>query len=160
MKEASTPSNKTELKSYLGIANFHGKYLGNLSTILIPLPKLLCKEVIWNWGSQQAEAFQKCKDMLQLAEGLVHFDPAKLLVLSCDTSPYGVGAVWHIRCQMTQRNQWSMGLEDCCQPRRTTRSLTRNSGYNLCSEDISPVPSWLSLHYSNGSQAITGKLRA
>jgi len=39
------------------------------------------------------EAFQKIKDQLKSDAVLIHFDPSKPLVLACNASPYGVGAV-------------------------------------------------------------------
>ncbi|TWW76465.1 Retrovirus-related Pol polyprotein from transposon 412 [Takifugu flavidus] len=38
-------------------------------------------------------ACKDVKELMQSAEVLVHYDPEKDLVLSCDASPYGVGAV-------------------------------------------------------------------
>lgn len=93
IKEAPTPKNVTELKSFLGMINFYGKFLSNLSTTLEPLHELLRKGAAWIWGKRQKRAFQEAKDLLQSSSVLVHFDPEKELVLSCDASPYGIGAV-------------------------------------------------------------------
>ena len=64
-----------------------------MSTILAPLHRLLCKDTKWKWSKAQAEAFKKAKDLLQSSSLLVHFDGVKPLLLSCDASPYGLGAV-------------------------------------------------------------------
>lgn len=40
-----------------------------------------------------AEAFKTAKSLLQTDAVLAHFDPKKKLVLECDASPYGIGAV-------------------------------------------------------------------
>ncbi len=47
------------------------------------------------WGVAQDEAFNLAKDALQLQADslLVHFDESKPLILSCDVSQYGIGAV-------------------------------------------------------------------
>ena len=37
--------------------------------------------------------FQEAKSLLTSPRLLVHFDPDHALLLACDTSPYGVGAV-------------------------------------------------------------------
>ena len=92
-KDAPAPTNVTEWKSFLGMINFYGKFLPNLASTLEPLHKLLRKGTHWMWGRQQQEAYAAAKGLLQSSQVLVHYDPEKTLVLSCDASPYGVGAV-------------------------------------------------------------------
>ena len=93
IQQAPTPTNLTELKSYLGLISYYGKFLPNLSTHLAPLYKLLNKKVSWNWTSEQETAFQKSKEMLTSEQLLTHYNPQLPLVLACDASAYGVGAV-------------------------------------------------------------------
>lgn len=83
----------TQLKSFLGLVNYYSKFLPNLSNTLAPLYRLLQKNTRWCWGAEQKKAFQKAKESLTSDCVLVHFDPAKPLILACDASPYGVGAV-------------------------------------------------------------------
>ena len=45
------------------------------------------------WGQSQDEAFKHVKNLLKSSRVLVHFDDQLPLILSCDASPYGVGAV-------------------------------------------------------------------
>jgi len=93
IKEAPSPKNVAELRSFLGLVNYYGKFLPELSTVLAPLYQLLHKDCSWNWQQAQETAFQQVKELLHSATLLVHFDPDKDVVLSCDASPYGVGAV-------------------------------------------------------------------
>ena len=93
IKEAPTPTNASELKSFLGMLNFYGKFMPDLSSTLEPLHELLRKDISWKWGTEQQEAFDKAKNRLQSSDLLVHYDPEKELVVSCDASPYGIGAV-------------------------------------------------------------------
>jgi hypothetical protein len=93
IKEAPTPKDVTQLRSFLGILTYYGKFLPNLSSNLKPLYNLLGKHKKWSWGEEQDKAFQQAKEALQADSLLVHFDPEKPLVLACDASDYGIGAV-------------------------------------------------------------------
>ena len=75
------------------MVNYYGKFLPQLSSLLAPLYSLLQKQAKWHWGPDQEHAFTKVKHLMTSSKLLVHYDPVKELVLSCDASPYGVGAV-------------------------------------------------------------------
>ena len=91
--QAKSPTNVTELKSYLGLLNYYGKFLPNLATTLHPLHDLLQKDRPWKWTEACERVFVKSKKQLQDSPLLVHYDLKKSLRLACDASPYGVGAV-------------------------------------------------------------------
>ena len=93
IKQAPRPENTTQLKSYLGMLNYYNKFLPDLSTVLAPLHKLLSKNVPWEWSHDQEGAFNKSKEMLTSTAILTHYDSCKEIVLTCDASPYGIGAV-------------------------------------------------------------------
>ncbi|KAL3976952.1 Rab-interacting lysosomal protein [Sarotherodon galilaeus] len=93
VKEAPSPKNVAELRSFLGLVNYYGRFLPDLSSMLAPLYGLLHKDSQWRWSQAQEKAFRQVKELLQSAPLLVHFDPEKEVVLSCDASPYGIGAV-------------------------------------------------------------------
>lgn len=90
---APRPTDIQTLRSFLGGINFYGKFLKDLSSVLAPLYYLLRKGVRWNWRQPQEDAFKRAKGLLLSCDVLVHYDPERPLVLSCDASPYGVGAV-------------------------------------------------------------------
>ena len=91
--EAPATKNVAELKAYLGLLTYYSKFLPNRSTALGPLYQLLKKNVAWSWTKKEMEAFQASKDLLTSSQLLVHFDPTLPLILACDASPYGIGAV-------------------------------------------------------------------
>ena len=91
--KAPAPEDVSQLKSFLGLVNYYGKFLPDLSTVLAPLYKLLQKDTRWSWGEAQQKAFEKVKSLLTSDRLLVHYDPDHELVLACDASPYGVGVV-------------------------------------------------------------------
>ena len=91
--DAPAPRNLTELRSLLGLVNYYRKFLPDVATILAPLHRLLQKGSKWQWGHEQQEALAQVKSLLESPNLLVHFDGSKPLILACDASPYGVGAV-------------------------------------------------------------------
>ena len=93
VQDAPCPCNVTELKSYLGLLSYYGIFLPNLSTTLTPLYLLLQSSARWHWKYLQEVAFEASKRMLTSSKVLVHLDFSKELLLSCDASPYGIGAV-------------------------------------------------------------------
>ena len=103
ISDAPAPRTVSELRSYLGMINYYNHYLPQLSMVLNPLLRLLKKGTKWSWGKPQDEAFQRSKGMLQSSAVLVHYDASKELILSCDASPYGVGAV--LSHQMADRKE-------------------------------------------------------
>ena len=54
---------------------------------------LLKKNIPWAWGPRQASAFQAVKELLVSNLVLAHFDEKLPVVLACDASSYGIGAV-------------------------------------------------------------------
>ena len=56
--EAPQPQNVAELRSYLGLINYYGRFIANLSSILTPLNDLLKKGAVWRWEVREADAFR------------------------------------------------------------------------------------------------------
>ena len=96
IQEAPQPRNVTELRSFLGIINYYGKFLPNLSTKLAPLYQLLKRGVKWQWDKPHADAVAVAKNALQDDTLLVYYDRNRQLVLAYDASPYGLGVVLRI----------------------------------------------------------------
>ncbi|XP_033740319.1 uncharacterized protein K02A2.6-like [Pecten maximus] len=91
--EAPEPMDVSQLRAFLGLVNYYGRFLPNLSTVLHPLHRLLDKGKTWEWNHKCKEAFDKVKRLVTSQEVLTHYDPKKPLRLACDTSPVGLGAV-------------------------------------------------------------------
>ena len=64
IEAAPTSSMVTELKAYLGLLTYYGKFLSNLSTRLAPLYQLLKKDMVWEWMPARHKAFKESKRLL------------------------------------------------------------------------------------------------
>eukprot|EP00731_Ephydatia_muelleri_P003248 Em0001g3248a len=90
--EAPIPTNKTELKSFLGLMTYNAKFLPQLATVLHPLYQLLCKDVKWKWTKVHDIAVKEAKALVCKSPILAHFDTSKPIKLYCDASAVGIGA--------------------------------------------------------------------
>lgn len=91
IEELTRPKNKKDLQTFLGVINFMGPFVPNLSEKTGPLRELLQKNVIFNWTKLHDKVFAEIKDSMLKAKLLVPFDEAKELVIQCDASQYGLG---------------------------------------------------------------------
>ncbi|GBG63173.1 hypothetical protein CBR_g36942 [Chara braunii] len=76
-----TPRTLTELRSFLGLANYYRKFVRNFSTIAAPLRRLLKKEAIWQWDKDCTSALKKLK------RALIEYPVLKVADPSCHLSP-------------------------------------------------------------------------
>lgn len=93
IRDAPEPINKDELRSYIGLVSYYGRFIGNLSDKISCFYELLRKDVPFIWSKTCSETFQTSKNWVLSSNLLVHYDVNKPLVLTCDASPKGVGAV-------------------------------------------------------------------
>uniref|UniRef100_A0A3B3TFN7 Gypsy retrotransposon integrase-like protein 1 n=1 Tax=Paramormyrops kingsleyae TaxID=1676925 RepID=A0A3B3TFN7_9TELE len=91
--EAPAPTDVKELRAFLGLVNYYGRFVPRQSTVLSPLYRLLKEQTTWKWGKPEQDSFNKCKELLTSDKVLVHYDPNLPLTLACDASAYGIGAV-------------------------------------------------------------------
>ena len=90
---APAPTNVQELRSFLGLLNYYGKFIPNLATLIHPLNSLLQHGKPWAWTKDCSQAFQQAKEALSSSSVLVHYDPSLPITLAGDASAYGIGAV-------------------------------------------------------------------
>ncbi|CAG9116185.1 unnamed protein product [Plutella xylostella] len=90
---APAPTDVSQLRSFLGLINYYAKFIAGLSTLLCPLHNLLKKNTPWKWTEACQKAFTDAKCALTSESLLVHYSPELPLVLSVDSSSYGIGSV-------------------------------------------------------------------
>ena len=93
IQELKPPSSKDELRSVLGMFNYHHNSVKGLYTILAPMFDLLKHARSFRWSKECQKAFQCAKQALIDATEKKHRDIKLPLVLSADASNVGCGAV-------------------------------------------------------------------
>ena len=61
---APAPTNLQQLRSFLGLLNYYGRFLPMLSTVIRPLNHLLSKDTTWKWTPNCDYAFKQAKELL------------------------------------------------------------------------------------------------
>ena len=93
LKEIQRPQNKSDVRSYIGLVNFIGKFIPNFSTIIATISSMLSKTAVSIWGEEQEEAFQTVLEEIRSPRILQHFDPLKETSIIVDASPVGLCAI-------------------------------------------------------------------
>lgn len=87
------PTNLTELQRFMGMVNYLGSFIPNLSKESSLLRQLLSKTNEWIWTEKHETEFKTLKDLLCSAPVLCYYDPAKEIYMSVDASKDALGAV-------------------------------------------------------------------
>jgi len=93
VKNFSLPKNVKAIQAFLGLTGFFRKFIKNYAIIARPLTDLLKKDVEFNMGQIEIEAFQKLKQLLIKEPILRLYDRDAETEVHTDASKYGFGAV-------------------------------------------------------------------
>ena len=93
IKDISPPTNADQLHRFLGLVGYFRKFVKGFSTIAEPLYNLLKKEVLYEFGEKQLEAFRKLKSTLLTKPVLTIFSPSSETQLHTDASASGLGGI-------------------------------------------------------------------
>lgn len=105
-KNFKIPTTPTEVKSFLGLADYYRKFIRNFSKTAKPLTDLIKKEVAFHWTSKQQESLDTLKQKLCEAPVLAYPNFNKEFTLTTDASNEGIGAVLsqdgHLCCYISR----------------------------------------------------------
>ncbi|KAJ7968029.1 Retrotransposon protein, putative, Ty3-gypsy subclass [Quillaja saponaria] len=93
IQEWKTPTSVTELRSFLGLANYYRRFVEGYSRKAAPLTELLNKGTVWHWGEPCQTAFEDMKLAMINDPVLVLPDISKPFEVQTDVSDYALGGV-------------------------------------------------------------------
>jgi len=87
------PRNQKQLKRFLGVCNFHQRFIVNYAEYVAPLLQLLRKDTPWKWSDEMQEAFESLRDRFANIIHLVQPDENVPYIINTDASARAIGAV-------------------------------------------------------------------
>ena len=92
--EMTAPTDKQQLQSFLGMVNYMGTFIPNLSHHTEPLRAMLKKDNVFHWEDQQTRSFQQVKTLIAKANTtpLRYYDRNLPVTVQADASLRGLGA--------------------------------------------------------------------
>ena len=93
IREMPSPTNTSELRSFLGSITYYSRFIENLHVICVPLYRHLKKGNTFNWTNGDEELFKKLKQILTSSNTLVHYNSDLPLIVTSDASAKGAGCV-------------------------------------------------------------------
>ena len=92
--EMTAPTDKQQLQSFLGMVNYMGTFIPNLSHHTEPLGAMLKKDNVFHWEDQQTRSFQQVKTLIAKANTtpLRYYDRDLPVTVQADASLRGLGA--------------------------------------------------------------------
>ena len=92
--EMTAPTDKQQLQSFLGMVNYMGTFIPNLSHHTEPLWAMLKKDNVFHWEDQQTRSFQQVKTLIAKANTtpLRYYDRNLPVTVQADASLRGLGA--------------------------------------------------------------------
>ena len=93
LQETREPETVSEVRSFLGLANYSSRFIPHFATLTEPLRKLTRKDVPFHFGPEQKDSFESLKQSMAEAGTLAYFDKTASIKVVADASPVGLGAV-------------------------------------------------------------------
>ena len=87
------PTDVEGVRRLQGMVTYLAKFLPKLSTVMEPIRRLTKHDVEFEWSEEQNKAMDEIKRLVTTAPELAYYDPKKELVIQCDASSKGLGAV-------------------------------------------------------------------
>ena len=87
-----TPQSKDELRRFLGMITYLGKFMPNLSQSTEALRHMIEADTEWKWSEEHEKCYNNLKHLATSTPVLQYFNTSKPLTISVDASIQGLGA--------------------------------------------------------------------
>ena len=91
-------TNVKQVRAFLGLSNFHRRFIKDYAIISHPMVDLTCKDVIFNFGDKEKALFKALKAAFTTAPMLQYPDQDHKFRLETDVSEFTIGGVISIKC--------------------------------------------------------------
>lgn len=115
LQETRETETFSEVRSFLGLANYSSRFIPYFATLAEPLRKLNRKEIQFHFGPEQKASFESLKQSMAGAGTLAYFNKSASIKVVVDASPVVLGAV----LMRNQKGAWvpiyyaSRSLTEC-----------------------------------------------
>ena len=91
-------TNVKQVRAFLGLSNFHRRFIKDYAIISHPMVDLTCKDVIFNFGDKEKALFKALKAAFTTVPMLQYPDQDHKFRLETDVSEFTIGGVISIKC--------------------------------------------------------------
>ena len=91
--EVEEPKSASDVRSFLGLANYSSQFIPHFATLSEPLRRLTRKETPFEFGPEHKKSLECLKQKMAEACTLAYFDKNAQTKIITDASPVGLGAV-------------------------------------------------------------------
>ena len=103
VEEWPRPTDRTQLRRFLGFANFYRRFIRGFSRVAAPLSALTSTTIPFFWTPEAEESFGTLKGLFTTAPVLIFPDPDHQFIVEVDTSDTDIGAVLSQRAEEEQQ---------------------------------------------------------
>lgn len=97
--KAPKPNDVSQVRSFIGLVNYYGKFIDSYTEIMLPFYELLKADSKFDWDDRCEKSFEILKRKIAEEVTLAHFNPKIPIILTCDASQKGIGAILSHRFQ-------------------------------------------------------------
>ena len=124
VEEWPRPTDWTQLRRFLGFANFYQRFIRGFSRVAAPLSALTSTITPFSWSPIAEDAFVTLKGLFTTAPVLIFPHPGRQFIVEVDASDTGIGAVLSQRTNKSTQSRSCLGTS--LRRNATTTWGTRN----------------------------------